>query len=59
MAFQKSSSERQHAQMSALQINTATLVQCQKHPAHSWTVPEAAHKYLGFRVDHCMGKRKD
>lgn len=59
MAFQKSSSERQHAQMSALADK------------HSYTGPEAPSPlldstwgstqilYLGFRADHCMGKRKD
>lgn len=41
------------------QTDTVLLVQCQKDPVHSLSVPEAAHKCSGCRTDHHVGKGKD
>lgn len=60
MAFQNKALKGSTLRRQPWQINTAVLVQCQKHPAHSRSVEhsQAAHKYLGCRTDHCVGKGK-
>lgn len=61
MAFQNKALKGSTLRRQPWQINTAVLVQCQKHPAHSRSAEhsQAAHKYLGCRTHHCVGKGKD